>query len=490
MKHKIYTILIVTFLILSTLPLMNLSRYTHPSADDYALSVDTKKEWEENHSIIGLLREAHNVQERWSNSWENVYTSYYLWALQPGIFGERYYKLTGFINIAILGFATMVFFIIVVKRILGGKVYQGIILGSIALIMMYQWMPSAVEGLYWFCGSVGYNLFWALSLLILSGIILYSGEKTDVILEIFLVLGGFLLAGGNHVTSFAGMIAFLTTGLWAFINKQRKKGIVCTLVLAATFIGFLFNVLSPGTTVRSNFFPDKLGVFETIWLALENGMMAIEEWVTLPLLFGIILIMPIVIGLCSKYIEEHNFKFRYPLLVFAFSVGYLCAMFCPTLYVMKNTGGGRVRNAEYFTFIVLVFINCIYFTGYALCKLKEQNINIFSGWKDKVPMKYLLLTVLFVGGILIWPIKTSNGYQAVQTVILGDAGKFSEEAQNRYELAMNSQGEDIEIMEHTVKPEMLYFDDITGDSASSSNMYYADYYGLKSVRLKYWSELE
>ncbi len=490
MKHKIYTIIIVVFLIVSTMPLMNLSRYTHPSADDYLLSVDTKKEWEENHSIIGLLKETHNTQVMWSDSWENVYTSYYIWALQPGIFGERYYKLTGFINIAILGFATMVFFITLVKRIFNGNFFQGVILGSVALIMMYQWMPSAVEGLYWFCGSIGYNLFWALCLLILSGIIIYSGKKTDIVKVIFMLTGGFLLAGGNHVTSFAGMIAFAAISLWFFINKQKRKGIVCILILIATLIGFSVNVLSPGTMVRSKLFPDKLSVFETIWLALENGMMAIEEWLTLPLLLGIVLIMPIVIDLCSRYIKEHDYKFRYPLLFFAFSVGYLCAMFCPTLYVMKNTGGGRVRNTEYFTFIVLVFINCIYFTGYALCKLQQYNINIFSGWKDKIPIKYLLLTALFLGGILIWPIKTSNGYQAVQTVISGDAGKFSEEAQNRHELALNSKGQDVEILEHTVKPEMLYFDDITGDVSSVNNVYYAEYYGLKSVKLKYWSELE
>ncbi len=93
-------------------------------------------------------------------------------------------------------------------------------------------------------------------------------------------------------------------------------------------------------------------------------------------------------------------------------------------------------------------------------------------------------------GILIQPIKASNGYCAIQTVVSGEAEKFSEEAQNRHELAIRSKGQDVEVMEHTVKPEMLYFDDITGDSTSANNMYYADYYGLKSVTLKYWSELE
>lgn len=485
MKLKYYTIFILILLFISSLPLMNLSRYAHPSADDYTLSAETKKEWDENKSIMGLIKKAHDVNREWCTKWEGTYISYYLWTLQPGIFGERYYKLTGYINLAVLGFATITFFAIFVKKVLGGQYRQGIALGSVALIMMFQWMPSAVEGLYWFCGSVGYNFFWALLMMILSGLMVYRGkrDKWDIMNLFLMIVGGFLLAGGNHVTSFAGILLFSLFSIVS-MTSALKRFRASIPVLISTIIGFCINVMSPGTAVRSGFFPDKSGVFETIWLALQNGMMLIEEWLTLPLLLMLILVIPIIINLCNQFQINHNFKFSCPLLIFLVSVGYFCALLCPTLFVMRNTGAGRVHNILYFTFIILVLLNTVYFTGYVLCKLGEHNIIL--DYKEKIEKKYLLLAGVFFIGVIIQPIQTSNSYLAMKTIQTGEAEQYSEEAQRRHELALESKGKDLELMDYTVKPEMLYFDDIKNDSLAGNNIAYADYYELKSVILKYW----
>lgn len=486
MKIRVYIGIIVFFLVISTVPLLNLSRYAHPSADDYGLAINTRKEWRENHSVIGLLKEAHNTQKEFCQSWETTYASYYIWALQPGIFGERYYKLTGFINIAILACAVVIFFSVFAYYILKSKIIYGIALGCLALLMMLQWMPSAVEGLYWYCGAVGYNFFWSVVLLMLAGIIIYSGErkKIDIVMIVFIILGGILLGGGNHVTSFAGMLIFATIGILSIIYKELKKCRISLVAFIVTTIGFLINVMSPGTAIRSNLFPDKTGVSETIWLALQNGIMYINEWITLPFILFVLLVVPIAITMCYKLMEQSDFEFRCPLLVFSFSVGYLCALLCPTLYVMRRVDAGRVQNTVYFTFIMLVMLNIIYLTGYILRKTEKSSI-VFV-WKEKVPAKYLIVLAVILAGIIIQPIKTSNGYLAMETVLTGDAAKYSDEAQNRYELALESEGKDLQLMDYTVKPELLFFDDIKVESSAGNNMMYANYYNLKSVSLKYW----
>lgn len=485
MKMKIYIGIVVFLLMISTVPLLNLSRYAHPSADDYGLAINTRKEWIENHSVVGLLKEAHSTQKELCQSWEGTYTSYYIWALQPGIFGERYYKLTGFINIALLGFAVMVFFVVLARYIFKAKVIYGISLGCLALLMMLQWMPSAVEGLYWYCGAVGYNFFWSVVLLMLAGIIIYSGEKKmNIVMIAFIILGGILLGGGNHVTSFAGMLIFAIIGILSIICKDLKKYRISFMAFIVTTVGFLFNVLSPGTAVRSNFFPDKAGIAETIWLALQNGIMYIGEWITLPFIFFIFLLIPFAVKTMSEFIETNSFEFKNPLLVFAFSVGYICALFCPTLYVMKNTGAGRVQNTIYFSFIILVILNVFYDIGYLLIQMKKSGI--IPVWKEKIPAKFIVLLAVVLAGILIQPIKTSNGYLAAETIESGEAAQYSDEAQTRYELALENEGKDLELMDFTVKPELLFFDDIKLEGTAGNNVTYAEYYNLKSVVLKYW----
>ena len=61
MKTKIYTMILVIILLISTMPLMNLSRYTHPSVDDFTWGTDTRAEWQENHSVIGLAKAVHET---------------------------------------------------------------------------------------------------------------------------------------------------------------------------------------------------------------------------------------------------------------------------------------------------------------------------------------------------------------------------------------------------------------------------------------------
>ena len=153
---------------------------------------------------------------------------------------------------------------------------------------------------------------------------------------------------------------------------------------------------------------------------------------------------------------------------------------------MQNTGGGRVHNAQYFTFIVLIMLNSIYFTGYGLYRLKERGIIV--DWKEKIPFKYLLLIGVFGMGILIWPIRESSSYCACQTIASGEAEKYSDEAQTRYELSIESEGQDLELMDFTVKPELLFFDDIRTEKGHGNNIMYADYYNLNSVILKYWKK--
>lgn len=486
MKAKLYTIILVFILIISTLPLMNLSRYTHPSADDFAFAIDTRAEWQENHSVTGLAKAVRETAVRFYSSWEGKYISYYLWGLQPAIFGERYYKLTGFINIALLGFSTVAFFTVFVKKILKGRLYQGVALGALSTIMILQWMPSVVEGLYWYNGSIGYNFYWAILFLVLSGVMLYGSERKiyNIVDIICLVVGGFVLAGGNHVTAFLGILILGIISGISMVFKQLKKYRISILVFIVTVIGFIINVASPGTAVRASFFNERTGFFETVWLAIQNGIAAIEEWIGLPLILCIILAMPIIIDLVNEFLSESDFKFKYPLLAFVVSIGIFSSMFCPTIFVMQNIGGGRIRNVEYFTFVVLVFLNCIYFTGYALYRLKKRNVHI--SWNENIPLKYLVLIGVFMAGVLIYPVQTSSGYRAVQTISSGEAAQYSDEAQMRYEMSLAAEGQDLELMDFTVKPELLFFDDIRREKEHGNNIVYANYYKLSSVVLKYW----
>ena len=57
---KILNYYIGTISIFSLLPMIIISFYSHPSVDDFDYSITTLREWNTNHSLIGLLIECYN----------------------------------------------------------------------------------------------------------------------------------------------------------------------------------------------------------------------------------------------------------------------------------------------------------------------------------------------------------------------------------------------------------------------------------------------
>ena len=73
----------------SIIPLLMISFYNHPSADDFAYAVETHMVWKSTRNIFLVLRQAVATSVKYWNRWQGLYTSAFLLALEPGIFGEQ-----------------------------------------------------------------------------------------------------------------------------------------------------------------------------------------------------------------------------------------------------------------------------------------------------------------------------------------------------------------------------------------------------------------
>lgn len=127
---------------------------------------------------------------------------------------------------------------------------------------MIEWMPSALQGLYWYNGAMNYVFFHAVLLLLLCVLLSLAGEhpRRKAGRTVLAVLLAVLLAGGNHVTAFVGILLIVGFGIFAAVKKRRQNLICCVITLAAMVAGFLFNVTSPGTRIRQSYFSDRPGV--------------------------------------------------------------------------------------------------------------------------------------------------------------------------------------------------------------------------------------
>lgn len=87
-----YLWICMCILILSIVPMIIISIFSRPCADDYNYAISTyhliqSGDW----NIFDLLKTAYEVDFHYYNTWQGLYSSAFILSLQPGIFGEKYY---------------------------------------------------------------------------------------------------------------------------------------------------------------------------------------------------------------------------------------------------------------------------------------------------------------------------------------------------------------------------------------------------------------
>lgn len=475
-KQKLFLWCMIILVAATILPLLIISLYNHPSADDFAYAVETHMVWKSTRNIFLVIKEAVMTSIGYWNRWQGLYTSAFLLALEPGIFGEQYYRITGFLTVGTIAIGNLVFSLYLLHKRLGAPKLTATAFGMIGTFLMLHWMPSTVEGLYWYNGAMNYTFFYGV-LLMLACVTLdlckEQSKRAVALKSIFGIILAFSLSGGNHVTAFAGLL--IVAGILGFCLILKKKSYALRVGIVFLFetAGFLLNILSPGTKVRSNAFEESKGVFWTVWNAVRYLLDRIDSWLSLALIVCIVIMIPFIFQCVRKIRTEKKFEFCYPLLVFIVSVGFLTAMCCPSYYAMGAIGAGRLVNIVYFAFILLVFLNAFYICGWLDRKFTFGDFKWNYNW---------ILTVLVLCfGMITGCYENSAGYIAWESVNRGEALAYSLEADARYNVYINSEGQDVEVPAFTSYPQLLYYEDITEDALDWRNLQVEEYYRLNSV---------
>ena len=90
----------------SLIPVLWIGWYNYPSADDYSIGSNCRQVWVNSHNLFAVLGAGiARAAEDWVN-WMGYFTSNFLMAVPPSVFGERFYVLTVWIMVFMLSFST------------------------------------------------------------------------------------------------------------------------------------------------------------------------------------------------------------------------------------------------------------------------------------------------------------------------------------------------------------------------------------------------
>lgn len=471
---------VILLVLLSMIPLIMLSFFDHPSADDYSYACLTGPAWRSTRNLFAVIGAAVETSIQEWYSWQGPFTSGFFMALQPALFGEQYYRITGILFVGLITICNLIFFDYVLHKCLKCDRLPAITLGMTASFLMLHYMPLASEGIYWFCGAVHYTLFFAATemlLCLILSLLKTRSTKTDICLTILACVLGFFLSGGNQMAAFSALL--LTFGIFGFCIYLKKKqfAIKTAIIFLFQIAGFLLSALSPGSQRRSTAIGADLGILGSIAASIQCGLEKINDWMGLELVICLVILLPVIYDMSKKVKEHTGFEFKFPLLVFAASVGYLCALFCPTFYALGVEAPKRLLNGIYFIFILLVFLNVFYLCGWIHSKkLFDKKVGYSVSW--------ILFSLLLIFGGFLGNRKDTNGYLAYQSVSSGEAGLYSQQADARYNYLLTCEGQDVELERYDVYPYLLYVEDVSGDPDYFINQMVKNYFKLNSVILK------
>ena len=472
------------FLILS-LPVILIAFYNHPSADDYVYGSIVQNWVQENgYHIIGILKCAAEFSYQFYFNWSGSYADSFTGALMPESFGIYW---AAAIIIYFLLSAGIIYLFRTLAEGMAGKEYKwiGSIGGILAVVAVVQNWPSSVEALYWYDGAQSYMGYHALYLLMCGITVKYmfgSNEKKSKVLVLLSSIMAFVIAGGNNVTSFMSVLTFVF--LFAISLLIRKRYFVA-VPMVSSVVGFLINFLAPGTTVRGGgeYFPIVTTIIKCFRWTLRQYLL---EWLNTGTVLLLLFLTPLLIKLIRKTGEKWNFKFRCPVGVMIGAVCFLSAMSSPAFYVLGESGPLRLHNVIYVNFVILIVFSWTYFLGW-VCrnKLEDMQSQYLSEIYEHMQFKYILVAMILV---YVWICSGTAGkygtsLEATKELLNGSAASYSKQINERYQLYTDPSEKEIIVEPLTVKPELLFFDDITDDQDNWKNHGVAEYFGKESVRL-------
>lgn len=376
-RKKIITIVAIFLgagLLLSLIPIIISSFYSHPLADDFGFSEKVNHVVKNGGGLFDILSASFQQVKDTYLDWQGTYAAIFVFSLQPAAFTEHIYFLTTFVMLTAL-IASTLFFVNTIFNILGYDKKIGIIISFVILLLSIHFVVDKKEAFFWWNGSSYYTLFYSFSLLFFSILIkLYYAEKIikKVIFLIISLLLAAILGGGNYST------ALLTTVILAFVIflliKHKKKISLCYVMIFLILItGFVISMIAPGNSVRAATLTGESPV-KAIIHSVFYAVVYIAKWTGLAQLAGFS-----VIGFFAYILTKNSkYKFQYPFIVFVLSVLVFATQLTPPLYAMNSVGSGRQVNIYYYSYYIFMSFNIFYIIGWInqkdIVRIRTKNI--------------------------------------------------------------------------------------------------------------------
>lgn len=485
---KIINVVCLAAAVLVMLPLLILGHFDYPSADDWSLGKLTSQAVENGDGIMGVLKQAISSVLLWREKGEPRFSAAFLGTLQPGIWGEHFYRITPWLMIGSL-FLSEILLCSYLLRDEDGK-NKKIVLPVVIPSLMIQILcvPYPVESIYWYVGGVNYTFAFGLSLVLLYLFLrLADGTMKKGKTIIIMVIGGllaFTIGGNNYSASLSSACLFVAVSF--FLAFRDRKALIRTIpITVPTVVGLLLCLVAPGNQIRlDNEFGGKTtGAVHAIFMSLWRTGTNIYSWTTVKIVLMLILIAPFV----WKAVSRVKYSFRYPVIFTLFTFGIYASQIVATMYVDGSTGGRRMADILYYGYHVWVLLNVGYWIGWMQRKGWAEKFSALAKVKKwiapRLALWFCVAGVALTGFMGVVELKTLSTYRACVWLIKGYAKDYAQAWEERLEVLKDESVKTVYFDPLPGYEELVFYADLQyGEhwiNKACAEYYDKDYVGLK-----------
>lgn len=477
-QSKIAIGIMLIFLAAVLVPLFGIAHFNYPCSDDFAFADALYRGISSGSSLRVILQGAWEESVSYYKSWQGCYFNNVLSSFGLGIAVPQYYFLGTYLVLILFVAASIGFIRMVTYQVCKWNSEISWIFAVLITAMQILYVPYPSEAFYWYVGASVYTLTYALLLFLGTALIRYCLNKRPIsrkVSGIAAALLAFMIGGSNYSTGLLTAEVLALAFLLMLVQKKKCRflGIILTEYLTC-FV--CFNALAPSNAGRMGAV-ESLGVIGSILASLKQGVVFLKEWFRLPIFFFLVVVL--ILG--AYQVSKMEFSFRLPALVTIISFGLFCSMMTPPFFAGATWGPGRLINLVYFSYYFLLAGNLLYWTGWASHKYKK--IYAFCQKEIKVLPVVLGFLILLVACLKMYGLQSTNSSSALLSLAKGEAAQYLRENEVRWEIYEDSTVKNVEVEDFSVKPYVLYHDDITEDETDWRNSAVANFFGKDSVRL-------
>lgn len=462
--------------------------------DDYNFGRFARAAMEQEQSKWAAISGALDCSRTQWYAWQGTYSSIFFMTLMPAVWGEQYYFLGPVFILLLLLAGSMVFTHVILRKVFGMEQWISLAIQAVITIAEFMFIYSAQSGFYWYNGGIHYVGMHGFGLLFLSVAICLEraeGRTAKGLLFTASVLLAMITAGSNFVTALQGLLCLLTILLVSVVVERRRTGLWLLPSTLVYIIGFGLNVAAPGNSVRARSYVGwGYGPLESIGRSFLEAVKHIPEYTGPVVLMVMLLLVPMI----WQAVKSTDYRFRYPGIVLALSFCLYATGYTPSLYSLGHAGLSRTLNAVKITYLLLLFLNEIYWIGW-LRQLLEKRAEQTTGqltiqkWAIRNGAAAWWFYVLIGVACLVIFRASSNqaghysSYGAYYYVHTGEAYNFHQEYLERVAI-LSGPEKDVQLPAYQFRPWFLCMGEISEDADNEANRSLAMWYHKDSVTLK------